>query len=178
MFIEPAQPSAPFNAQFFPQHVLLITVGENMMPMGYWTVISKEPFRFLICMQLGNYTLELLRKYQEAALHFMPWNDRERVVRAGHLSGRDGPKAPRLGFNLLPAEKLQHTKLVEGADVVFETMVLQELKGLSHEFAPFVLDVVATQGSISLLKREPILFFSQKDFGTVGERWKYRPRSW
>jgi flavin reductase (DIM6/NTAB) family NADH-FMN oxidoreductase RutF len=178
MFIEPHQPSAPFDANFFPQHVLLLSVGENMMPMGYWTVISKEPFRFLICMQLGNYTLELLRKQGEAALHFVPWSDRERVIKAGHLSGRDGPKAPHLGYNLIPAEKLQHTKLIEGAEVIYETVVLQELEGLSREFAIFVLDVVAVHGKTSPLRRDPILYLSQKDFATLGEKYKYRPPAW
>ncbi len=170
--------TTPFNAKFFPQHVMLLTVGENMMPMGYWTVISKEPFRFLICMQLGNYTLDLLREHREAAIQFMPWSDRERVAKAGHLSGRDEPKAPRLGYNLIPAKKLQHTRLVEGANATYETVVLQELEGLSHEFAIFVLDVVATSGSVSPLRREPILYLSQKDFATTGEKYKYRPRVW
>ncbi len=170
--------AAPFNANFFPQHVMLLTVAENMMPLGYWTVISKEPFRFLVCMQLGNFTLDLLREYREAALQFMPWNDRECVARAGHLSGRDGPKAPRLGYQLIPAERLQHTKLVDGADVTYETLVLQEIEGLSHEFALFVLDVVAISGSVSPLRRDPILYLSQKDFATLGERYKYRPQAW
>jgi flavin reductase (DIM6/NTAB) family NADH-FMN oxidoreductase RutF len=174
----PSHPSTPFDASFFPQQVLLLCVAENMMPMGYWTVISKEPFRFLICMQLGNYTLELLREYQEAALHFMPWSDRERVAKAGHLSGRDGPKAPRLGYDMLPAQKLAHTKLVEGADLVYECKVLQELDELSHEFALFVLDVIAASGNISPLRRDPILYLSQKDFARLGERYKYRPRAW
>jgi flavin reductase (DIM6/NTAB) family NADH-FMN oxidoreductase RutF len=178
MFRDPAQPSAPFDANFFPQHVLLLTVGENMMPMGYWTVISKEPFRFLICMQLGNYTLELLREYREAALHFMPWSDRERVVKAGHLSGRDGPKAPKLGYNLIPAEKLQNTRLVEGADSIYETMVLQELEGLSREFALFILDVIAVKGEVGSMRRSPIFYLSQKDFATVGEKYRYRPQAW
>jgi flavin reductase (DIM6/NTAB) family NADH-FMN oxidoreductase RutF len=170
--------TAAFNARFFPQQVLLLTVGENMMPMGYWTVISKEPFRFLICMQLGNYTLELIREYGEAAIHFMPWSERERVAKAGHISGRDGPKAPRAGFNLIPAEKLQHTKLVEGADIVYETVVLQELEGLSHEFALFVLDVVAAKGNVNPMRRNPILYLSQKDFATLGEKYRYRPQAW
>lgn len=175
-----AHPSetAPFDAKFFPQHVMLLTVGENMMPLGYWTVISKEPFRFLICMQLGNFTLDLLREHREAAIHFMPWSDRERVVKAGHLSGRDGPKAPRLGYELIPAQKLQHTKLIVGADVTYETVVLQELEGLSHEFALFVLDVVATGKNTSPSRREPILYLSQKDFATYGEKYKYRPQAW
>lgn len=178
MLTNPAQPSAPFDAKFFPQQVVLLSVGENMMPLGYWTVISKAPFRYLICMQLGNYSLELLREYGEAALHFMPWSDRERVAKAGHLSGRDGPKAPRLGYDLIPAQKLTQTKLIEGADLIYESVVLQELEGLSHEFALFVLDVVATYGTISPLRRDPIFYLSQKDFATVGEKYKYRPPAW
>ena len=123
MFVDATPNTAPFDTKFFPQHILLFSVGENMMPMGYWTVISKDPFRFLVCMQLGNYSLDLLRKHQEAALHFFPWKDREQVAKSGHISGRDGPKSERLGFKLLPAEKLQHTKLVEGFDSAYETVV-------------------------------------------------------
>ena len=172
MFVDATPNTASFDTRFFPQHILLLSVGENLMPMGYWTVISKEPFRFLICMQLGNYSLELLRKYKEVALHFFPWKDRDRVVKAGHISGRDGSKAERLGFDLLPAEKLQHTKLVQGFDSAYETLVFQELTGLSGEFALFVLDVVARHGTMLPIKREPIFFLSLKDFGTIGEKWK------
>ena len=135
--------TAPFNAQFFPQHVVLLGVGDNIMPMGYWTVVSKEPFRFLICVEVSNYTLGLLREVKEAALHFMPWSERERVVRAGYLSGRDVNKVDELGFDQMPAEKLEHTQLVQGADAVFETILYQELEGYSGQFGLFMLDVVA-----------------------------------
>jgi flavin reductase (DIM6/NTAB) family NADH-FMN oxidoreductase RutF len=172
MFVDATPNTAPFDTKFFPQHILLLSVGENMMPMGYWTVISKDPFRFLVCMQLGNYSLDLLRKFQEAALHFFPWKDRERVVKSGHISGRGGSKSERLGFNLLPAEKLQHTRLVEGFDSAYETIVFTELEDLSAEFAIFVLDVVARHGKMLPVKREPIFFLSLKDFGTMGEKWK------
>ena len=173
MFPGETTQTAPFAAKYFPLHVTLLSVGENMMPMGNWTVISKNPFRFLIAMEAGNHSLILLKKYKEAALHFMPWSERERVVRAGFLSGRDGSKAERLGFELKPAEKLQHTKLVAGADNAFETVVLQELKGLSREFVPFVLDVVAVHGGAKPTERQPILFLSEKNFATTGEDWKY-----
>ena len=165
--------TAKFDTRFFPQHLLLLTVGENLMPMGYWTVISKDPFRFLICMGVGNHSLLLLKKYKEAALHFMPWSRREQVARAGYLSGREVKKAEVLGFNLLPAEKLQHTRLVEGADCVFETVVFMELFNISREFAPFVLDVVAVHGDVSLAQRQPILYLSQESFSTLGESWEY-----
>jgi flavin reductase (DIM6/NTAB) family NADH-FMN oxidoreductase RutF len=178
MFIHPAQPSAPFNANFFPQQVMLISSGENMMPLGYWTVISKEPFRFLICVQLGNYSLGLIRETGEVALHFMPWSEREQVAKAGHISGRDGPKAPRLGFDLIPAQKLEQTKLVAGADLVYECLVLKELEEFSHEFALFILDVIETRGNVNPMRRDPILYLSQKDFARLGEKYRYRPQAW
>ncbi len=170
----PTSDSIPYNTQYFPLHLAFLTVGENMMPIGHWMVISKEPFRFLIAMQLGNHSLTLLRKYQEAAMHFMPWSERERVVRAGYMSGQFTNKAERLEYKLIPAEKLQHTKLVESADITFETRVLKELPGISHEFAPFVLDVVAVHGQVEASKRQPILFMKEYEFATIGESWKFR----
>ena len=145
-----------------------------MMPIAHWMVISKEPFRFLIAMQLGNHCLSLLRKHQEAAIHFMPWSDRERVVRAGYMSGSFTNKAERLGYQLLPAEKLQSTSLVEGADCIFETVVFKELTGISHEFAPFVLEVVAFHGNVEAAERQPILFLKEYHFATTGEQWRFR----
>ncbi len=167
-------PTAKFNAHFFPQHLALLSVGENIMPMGYWTVISKEPFRFLICMQVGNHSLTLLKKYKEAALHFMPWSERQRVVAAGHLSARDVNKVKKLGFKLLAAEKLQNTQLVEGADVSYELVVNRELINLSREFALFVMDVIATHGKVDPRDRQPIIYLSLDDFATLGERWEYK----
>lgn len=33
-------PSADFAFNFFPVHLSLLSVGENMMPLGYWMLIS------------------------------------------------------------------------------------------------------------------------------------------
>ena len=171
MSLTPIRPTAPFADKYFPLHLSLVSVGHNMMPMGYWTLVSKEPFRFLISMGVGNYSLSLIRKYGEAAIHFMPWSQREKVVRAGWVSGRDVNKAEYVGFSQRPAEKLEHTLLIEGADTIFETVVHEELSGISREFAPFILDVVAVHGTAH---KNPILFLSKKDFATLGEEWKYR----
>ena len=126
-------------------------------------------------MQMGNYTFELIKKYKEAVLHFMPWSEREKVVKAGNISGRHESKSEKLGFELIPPTKLTHTKMVSGADSAYETVVLKELEGLSREFGLFVLDVIAVHGNIAPKKREPIMFLSGKDFATLGEKWRYRP---
>ncbi len=83
----------------------------------------------------------------------------------------DVNKAEYLGFSQKPAEKLKHTQLIKGADTIFETIVHKEFEGLSREFAPFVLDVVAIHGKAH---KDPILFLGRKDFATLGEEWKYR----
>ena len=171
-------PNAPFDAKYFPLHLALLSVGENIMPIGNWTVISKDPFRFLLAISVGNHSLTLLKKHKEAALHFMPWHERERVVRAGHLSGRNVNKAEMLGFRLYPAQSLKHTRLVEGADSIFELTLHVELLGnLSREFALFVMNVVAVHGGLRPDQRLPILYLSQEDFATLGERWTYEKSS-
>jgi len=143
--------------------------------MGYWTMVGKEPFRFLISVGLGNYTLRLLRENKEAALHFFPWSARAWVVQAGYMSGRDGSKAQRLKVNLIESKKLKVTKLVDGFENAYECQMLTELKSISVDHAQFVLDVVAAHERVPAEKRDPILFFSQQNFiNLLGEQWTFR----
>jgi len=74
----------------------------------------------------------------------------------------------------LPAAKLEHTRLVEGADAAFEMVVCRQLEGLSREFAIYVFDIVATHGSIKPVDHQPTLYQSLKDFTTTGEMWRYQ----
>lgn len=113
--------------------------------------------------------MTLVRKYLGAALHFMPWSDPERVVRAGYLSGSFTNKTERLGYKLLSADKLQYTKLVEGADITLEKVVLKELQDISHEFAPFTLDVAAVHEQVEAPEKQPNLFMKECEFATIGE---------
>ncbi|MEP0805371.1 MAG: flavin reductase [Chloroflexota bacterium] len=165
----------PYSTGCFPLHLAVLSCGENFHPLGYWTVVGKEPFRFLISEGLGNHTLKLLRAHQEAALHFFPWSAREWVVRAGYISGRDVNKAGRLNVRLTAGEQLQATKLIEGFENAYECRVLTELKGISSDHAQFVLEVIAAHENVTAEKRDPILFFSQQSFINLrGERWTFR----
>jgi hypothetical protein len=64
--------------------------------------------------------------------------------------------------------------LVKGADIVFETTLFLELPGISHEFAPLVMDVVAMHGEVEPIQRQPILFMKEYEFSTIGEGWQFR----
>jgi hypothetical protein len=84
------------------------------------------------------------------------------------MSGGFTNMANRLGYQLIPGEKLQFTRLVKGADSTLETVVFQELKGISHEFGPFVHDVIAFHGQVDTVERQPMLFT------TTDGRWRFQ----
>jgi len=170
--MEQETPQAPYRAFFYPMHLALLCVGENFMPLAWWTPVSKKPFRFLFAMDRENHTLTLLRELGEAALAFLPWEARGWVVRSGYLSGRKVRKAERLGVALRPARKLEHTQVPEGALAVYELKV-SELP-LEGDHALFLGEVVHVEGSQEA-KERPILFLGFRDFATLGERWRYRP---
>ncbi|WP_018112484.1 flavin reductase family protein [Thermus igniterrae] len=162
----------PYKAFFYPMRLALLSAGENFMPLAWWTPVSKNPFRFLLAMDRENHTLGLLRTLGEGALSFLPWEEREWVVRAGYLSGRRVDKGKRLGVALRPARRLAHTWVPEKALAVYELKVTEWPTDGDH--APFLGDVVHVEGSREA-KERPILFLGFRDFATLGERWRFRP---
>jgi flavin reductase (DIM6/NTAB) family NADH-FMN oxidoreductase RutF len=128
-------------------------------------------------MDRKNHTLNLLREHREAVLNFLSWTERERVVRAGYLTGRKGKKIERLGIHLTPAQRLKHTGVIEGIYAAFELMVVSELEEPAGDHVPFVCDVVHVHRKRRPAAGEPILFMGHRDFATLGERWRFRPPS-
>nr|WP_235283931.1 flavin reductase [Thermus sp. 2.9] len=162
---------SPYRAHFYPMRLALLAVGENFMPMAWWTPVSKTPFRFLLAVDRMNHTLSLLRELGEGALCFLPWEERGWVARAGYLSGRRVRKAEKLGVALRPARALAHTLVPEKAVAVFELKVAEWPTDGDH--ALFLGDVVHAEGSPQG-KRRPILFLGFRDFATLGETWRFR----
>jgi flavin reductase (DIM6/NTAB) family NADH-FMN oxidoreductase RutF len=164
-----------YYSGFYPMHLGLLSVADNVMPIAWWTPISKEPFRFLLAIDRRNHSLALLREHREAVLHFFPFAERERVVRAGYRSGRRGGKAARLGLTLRPAEKLATTRVVDGADAAFELTVACELAEPAGDHVPFLCDVVHVHRGRRPAHGAPLLFLGWRDFATLGERARFTP---
>ncbi len=160
---------------FYPMHLALLVVGDNPLPIAWWTPISKEPFRFLLAMDRRNWSLGLLREKREAALHFFEFGEVERVVRAGWASGARVNKAEKLGLELVAAERLASTKIVAGARCVFELAVVRELDEPEGDHVPFVCDVVHVHRGERVENPEPILFLGFHDFATLGPRTRLSP---
>ncbi|MDM7325304.1 MAG: flavin reductase family protein [Thermus sp.] len=162
--------TASYRAFFYPMRLALLSVGENFMPLAWWTPVSKKPFRILFAMDRGNHTLTLLRELGEGALCFLPWEEREWVVRAGYLSGRKVQKAKRLGVALRKARNLAHTWVPEKALATYEMQVVEWPQDGDH--ALFLGNVVHVEGS-SKAKERPILFLGFRDYATLGEKWRF-----
>ena len=166
---------ANYYSGFYPMHLGVLSVAANFFPVAWWTPISKQPFRFLIAVDRINHSLALLREHREAALHFFPYADRERVVRAGYLTGRRTNKAVRLGWDLLPSVCLRTTRLLAGAAATFELVVRDELDAADGDHAPFVFDVVHVHRGTRPATGAPLLFLGYRNFATLGDRWRFRP---
>ena len=108
-------------------------------------------------------------------MHFFPYAERERIVRAGYMSGRRRSKAARLGFDLIPATRLAATRIVPSADAIFEMTVRQELVDTDGDHAPFIFDVVHVHRGKRPATGSPLLSLGYRDFATLGERSRSRP---
>lgn len=164
-----------YYSGFYPMHLGLLSVATNLFPVAWWTPVSKQPVRFLVAVDHRNFSLELVRQYGEAALHFFPYAERERIVRAGYMSGRRRSKAARLGFDLIPATRLAATRIVPSADAIFEMTVRQELVDTDGDHAPFIFDVVHVHRGKRPATGSPLLSLGYRDFATLGERSRSRP---
>lgn len=174
---EPGSGGARYYSGFYPMHLALLSVASNVLPVAWWTPVSKDPFRFLVAIDRRNHSLELLRGCGEAALHFLPSSERERVIRAGYSSGKRRDKISKLGFVLEPAVSLTETRVVQGADAIFELRVRREIGEPDDDgdHVPFLFDVVHVHRGARPAMGEPLLFLGWRDFATLGERWRFRP---
>ncbi len=170
-----ASGNATYFSGFYPMHLGLMAVADNVFPIAWCTPVSKEPFRFLAAVDRRNFSLELLRREREAVLHYFPFAERERVVRAGYLSGRRGGKAKRLGFELGPAQVVTRAPLVAGATCAFELRLERELEAPEGDHVLFLFDCVHVHRGSRPAQGEPLLFLGYRDFSTLGPRARFRP---
>ena len=169
------KPPDAYYAGFYPMHLGLLSVERNVLPVAWWTPVSKAPFRFLVAIDRTNHSLDLLRTHREAVLHFFPFERWQAVVRAGYLTGKRVAKAERLGFTLRPAERLRSTLVVDDAESAFELTVVREVEEPAGDHVPFVFDVVHVHRRTAPARGRPLLFLGWRDFGTIGERVRFRP---
>jgi flavin reductase (DIM6/NTAB) family NADH-FMN oxidoreductase RutF len=171
----PATRGAPYDSGFYPMHLGLLSVATNVMPIAWWTPISKAPFRFLLAIDRKNHSLDLVRARREAVLHFLPFDRRAAVIRAGYVSGRRVRKIDRIGFRTRTSATLRDTVVIEDADAAFELALASEIEEPLGDHVPFVFDVTHVHRVRRPASGRPLLFLGWRDFATLGDRDRFRP---
>jgi len=90
MFTSTTKLDASCHAQ--PRPTVLLTCMENIMPLSWHMPISKEPFRYAICVRDENYSYELLHKHKEFALNFLDYSYVYAYHRTGETHGQNRDK--------------------------------------------------------------------------------------
>lgn len=160
-----------YYSGFYPMHLGLLSVATNLFPVAWWTPLSKQPFRLLVAVDRRNYSLELVRQHGEAALHFFPYTERQRIIRAGYLSGRSYTR-----LQSHPGHAPCSDAHTSGCRRDLRDDVRRELADSDGDHAPFIFDVVYVhRGTRPCDRLSPLLFLGFRDFATLGERWRFRP---
>ncbi len=119
-----------------PRPTVLLTCADNIMPLSWHTPISKEPFRYAICVRDENYSHELLLKHREFALNFLDHSFVQAHQITGAIHGRGVNKFKESG---LSEKKGANATLIEEAYMIYECCVIDVLNYGDHDV--FIADV-------------------------------------
>jgi len=108
----------------YPEQVVLVTTRKpdgsaNVMAVGWVAIASGDPLMFMLGIDDGAYTCELIRKTKEFTVAFPNEKMAKEVIFVGTRHGRRCDKIAGSGLVLQPADKVQ-APLVADAVANFE----------------------------------------------------------
>jgi len=127
----------------YPAITPVITSGTleepNAMAAAWATPLSVEPPLYGVAVSPRRYTFELIRKYGEFGVCFLPFDLADKVLAVGSISGRKVNKFSRFGLSLQKPEKIRAPLIGESLSAL-ECKVVKEFRTGDHVF--FVGEVV------------------------------------
>jgi flavin reductase (DIM6/NTAB) family NADH-FMN oxidoreductase RutF len=116
----------------YPEQVVLVTTRSrqgqaNVMAVGWVTIASGEPPMFVLGIDDGAYTFELIRQTQEFVVAFPSEQMASQTLFAGTHSGRDKDKFAEAGLSVQDGTAVK-APLIRDAVANFECMLLQVVK--------------------------------------------------
>lgn len=136
MFTTTTKLEANNHSQLRP--TALLTCAENIMPLSWHMPISKEPFRYAICVRDENYSYELLHKHREFALNFLDYSFVESYHKTGEIHGQGIDKLAQSGLTKKIATTI-HSALIEESYMIYECSIIDILNYGDHDI--FIADV-------------------------------------
>ena len=90
----------------FPQTVVVIGVGKNLMPAAWHTPISADPPLYGILISPKRHTFDLLRESNGFTVNFLNHRHADLIAKLGSTSGRDIDKLSHFNITARMAEKV------------------------------------------------------------------------
>ena len=133
-----------FHYLTYPAITPIITSGTaekpNAMAASWVTPLSVRPPLFGVAISPRRYTYELIKKYRDFGVCFLPFSMVDKVLGVGSISGRQADKFGVYGLKVKVAKKI-NAPLIEQSLSAIECVVVKEVETGDHVF--FVGKVVA-----------------------------------
>jgi len=121
-----------------PRPTILLTCGDNIMPLSWHMPVSKSPFRYAISVREENHTHKLLNKNREFALNFLDFSYHHAFHKAGEVHGGNIDKFKLCGLTSKKALSID-TALIEEAYMIYECTLTEVISFGDHDI--FIGDV-------------------------------------
>jgi len=102
----------------YPEQIVLVTTkkpegGANVMAVGWVAIASEEPLMFMLGIDDGAYTYELVKKNREFVVAFPNEKMAREVLMVGTRHGRGRDKISESGLRIQPADKIKAPLLAD-----------------------------------------------------------------
>ena len=157
----------------FPQTVVVIGVGKNLMPAAWHTPISASPPLYGILISPKRHTFDLLTDSNGFTVNFLMHSNADLVAKLGSTSGRDIDKLSRFNITVRNAET------VDGVIMSIGYGAYECRKHVLHEYGDHFLlvgQVLSIHINKELLQAEylidekkvsPVLYFGKDRYITI-----------
>lgn len=167
-----------FSALSYPMITPIITAGtsetDNVMAATWTTPLSTSPPLYGVSIGTGKYTHKLIETHKEFGVCFLDFDEVEKVLKVGRVSGRNVDKFEKFSLERKQADSIA-APLIKKSISALECKVEKTLKvGSSTFFIGNVITAWVKQGIlkdnvVDLKKIKPVLYLGYNTFTTTQE---------
>lgn len=167
-----------YSALAYPMITPIITAGgeeaDNAMAATWTTPLSVKPPLYGVSIGKEKYTHQLIEEHNEFGVCFLDFDDVEKVLKVGRVSGRKVNKFEKFNLERKEANKIA-APLIKGSTSALECKVEESLKVGSSTFyvgkvaAAWMKQEILKGNVVDLKKIKPVLYLGYNTFSTTQE---------
>lgn len=165
----------------YPKLTPIITSGTyekpNAMAASWHTHVSFDPPLYCVAISPKRYTYELIRKYGDYAVNFLPFTLSEKIWLTGNFSGREIDKFSEFGLRKMRAKRI-NAPIIEQSLTVLECKVTNIVKAGDHYL--FIGEIVhawvredlsvSARGLLDIKKAKQAYYVGEGKFVTIDDK--------